>query len=658
MTVSPASTAWRQYWQLRRRRDTTAAWDLLQKQLPAQLEPAGAEREQQRQLMDAYVIEAIPRLGFKAVRELLTEQQRRHGLPDSGISLEQLMEQCRLGVELPVALAAQLQLLVQAGDAAPPALLVELAETLALLEHRPAALELIDELLRLPRLPGELRARGHGLAALLHYRRGDRSQCLEQLFAAVAHGSRDPITLQFLCRLQCETGALDAAAASLAAIQEQAITELELRERRLAYGLQLAQGLAEPQLLAQIVAALGGGHLDDGAELLAAAPALLQTAAEALALRDALLRQRLRQGLANTTPAAELPPARAGSGLQRLGLLAPAFGPHSPGGLALALSPWLSAEGVEVVVLRTLVEPTPVATERWQGPVVELAGLARTAGRAAVRAQELDAVIDLAGWQDGQRQDLLQTRLAPLQLGWFNSSFSTGLPQLDYLLVDRFQEPEQREAFSEGFLVLPGSFLALAEPLPAPPLQPAVGGCLAVLAPARHLQRASVQLWATILREHPRTDLVFCHPDYGQEVVWQRLLKEFKAEGIGAGRLRRQPQPETDIATAAVLDPWPWGHWLSALAALQLGVPVLGRRGPLLHQRRTAGVLELLGLGAFAADDGPSYRAIATSLLADSGLQEQLHGVIPQQLASSLLAKPAQFAAELKASLNGLLNTP
>lgn len=648
MPISPSTTPWRQVWQQRRRGDHEQAWQLLAAQLPAPLAPPGPLREQQRQLLDAFLVEGVGRLSLAEVLAVLRRQHQAHGLPDGPDALEALLAQALVSGDLPTALSVLLQQSVLAGAAAPPALQLQLAETLALLQHRPAALAVLAELLLQP-LAADQRSQAHGLAAILHYRNGDRPRCLAQLFEAVAHGSRDPIQLQFLCRLQCETGALDAAAASLAALHEQGLPALALREQRLGQGLALARGLAEPALLETITAALAGGLLEEGAEIVAAAPALLHDPAEVLALRDALLRNRLRQQLPLSPAAA---PAAAGSGgLRRLGLLAATFQPDSPGGRALALAPWLAAAGVELVGLRTLAEGAGAAAESLPAPVISLAGLDAGAALALARDQAVEGLIDLVGWHDGQRHDLLQQRLAPLQLGWFATDFSTGLDTVDYLLVDRFQAPPLREALSEGLLVLPGAFLALTAPWPPLPLEPHAEGALVVAAPARHLQPAGVRLWAEILRQQPDRVLAFCHADLAQEVVWQRLLAAFAVEGIAADRLLRAPEPGQPLPAALLLDPWPWGHWPTALAALQQGVPVQSRRGPALHQRRSAGLLELLGLAAFVADDGDTAVAIAAALLADRPLQEQLHRQIPQQLQASLLHQPAAFAAELVETL-------
>lgn len=655
LTAPTEPSPLRQIWRLRRQGQHEHAWAMLAAQLPTPLAAAGAGLAEQRQLIDAFIEAGLARIGLNPVLQVLREQQQRHGLPDGTEALEQLLARAQLRNELPTALSARLQLLVLAGDNAPAELQLQLAETLALLQHREAALETISELLQRPGLAREQRGQAHALAALLRYRQGDRQRCLQHLFEAVAYGSRDPITLQFLCRMQCESGAFDAAGATLEAIhdQGQGIPALAAREQRLRFGLALAQGLAEPDLLGRLTAALGAGLVEDGRELLAAAPAVLESEAELLALRDALLRNRLRQPAAPAVPF----PTRSTTGKSlRVGLLAPSFHPDSPGGLALALAPQLAAEGLSLVPLPTLAdaaaaEPTGPDSN---SPPLSLAGLESAAALALAREQTLDVLIDLAGWDDGQRHDLLQQRLAPLQLGWFNTNFSSGLPQLDYLLVDRFQAPTQPVAYTEGLLTLPGSFMALTRPLPPLLLQPNPAGHLVVVAPARHLQNAGVRLWAALLRDAPDRTLAFCHTDLAQEVVWQRLVAAFAAEGIAPERLQRYPAPVVPVPTAVVLDSWPWGHWQSTLSALEQGIAVISRRGPGLHQRRSAGVLELLGLGAFVADSDPEALAIVEALLADGPLQRELQQRIPEQLQSSLLRDASQFAAELADSLRQL----
>lgn len=653
MTPAPLLTPWRHIWQLRRQGCDAQAWQLLDQQLPAPLAGSDGARREQRLLIDAFVREGLERLGLAGVTKRLQEQQRLHGLAEDADALEQLLCQGRFSQDMATIVGALIQLRVLRGPGFASELALDLAEGLALLGHQADALALCRQ--SLGGLKGEACARGHGLAALLTYRQGDRAGCFRHLYDAVALGSEDPITLQFLCRLQCERGDLDAAAITLARISEQDIPEFAARRERLALGLALSSGNPAPDLLERLCAGLGGGSFEDAAELLARAPRLLTQEAEVLQLRDALLRQRQRQALAPGQSDLVKPAGwvAAGSETRRIGILAPTFAAGSAGGLVQALGPWLADEGLTLHWFSSL---RNTASDATPGPDAlpngwSLAGMDTKAAAALVQSQELDVLIDLCGWSDGHRHDLLQQRVAPLQLGWFAHDFSTGLPQVDHLLVDRFQVPPLREALVEGLLVLPGSFLALGAPPPPLPLQPSPEGLLAVVAPACHLSPVVLDAWAELLNEHPQRQLVLLDRSFQQTIVWDGLTSGMEERGVAAERLVRRGSAGEPVPTALVLDPLPWGHWWGALSALALGVPVVTCTGTALYQRRTAGVLDLLGLSSFVAKDGEGYVAIADALLSDSSLQQELIVALPQQLNASLLLQPAEFGAALRETL-------
>ena len=80
---------------------------------------------------------------------------------------------------------------------------------------------------------------------------------------------------------------------------------------------------------------------------------------------------------------------------------------------------------------------------------------------AHVRDLNLDVAIDLAGWTGGFSPALFASRIAPIQINYLGFFASTGLPEMDYWLGDKYLFPDTfSEWHSERTWKLPRCFLA------------------------------------------------------------------------------------------------------------------------------------------------------------------------------------------------------
>ena len=73
-----------------------------------------------------------------------------------------------------------------------------------------------------------------------------------------------------------------------------------------------------------------------------------------------------------------------------------------------------------------------------------------------VRKDEIDIIIDLNGFSGNHRLNLFKNRLAPIQILWCGYTNTTGLDEMDYLIVDRNQiNPKEESFYSEKIIYLP-----------------------------------------------------------------------------------------------------------------------------------------------------------------------------------------------------------
>ena len=90
---------------------------------------------------------------------------------------------------------------------------------------------------------------------------------------------------------------------------------------------------------------------------------------------------------------------------------------------------------------------------------VELAGLSTPEAVLRIAALELDVLIDLKGYTEGNHAEWLQYRLAPVQINWLGYPGTLGAPWVDILIADEIVAPAEHQwMFRERLWHLPGCY--------------------------------------------------------------------------------------------------------------------------------------------------------------------------------------------------------
>jgi predicted O-linked N-acetylglucosamine transferase (SPINDLY family) len=257
---------------------------------------------------------------------------------------------------------------------------------------------------------------------------------------------------------------------------------------------------------------------------------------------------------------------------------------------------------------------------------------------AAIRADEIDILIDLNGLTRGARPQILRWRPAPVQATYLGFVGPVPAPELDYLLCD------------EG-VVPPGCTDAYQPtPLPIGPIYqpndtrrgvaPATDRAAAGLPPDRFvfccfaghfkITKETFAAWIEILRAVPDS-VLWLPADNAWSVA--NLSAAAVAGGVLADRLIFAPrvEPERYMARLALadlfLDTFPYNAGTVASDALRMGLPLLTLSGRAFASRMAGQLLTVLGAPEGIATTLPDYvrRAIrfATDPLAHADLRSR-----------------------------------
>lgn len=276
-----------------------------------------------------------------------------------------------------------------------------------------------------------------------------------------------------------------------------------------------------------------------------------------------------------------------------------------------------------------------------------------------IHADGVDILVDLGGYTQGGRPDVVALRPAPLQAAYLGYPGTTGADWIDYLIADRVTAPPEHQAgYAERLALLPPSYL-LYDPgrAPAPEAPdraacglPATGPVLCCFNHAYKITPEVFSAWMGLLAAVPDAVLWL----RGAPAAEAQLKAEAKKAGIDPARLvfaARVDDPADYLARVGLadlfLDTHPYNAHATAADALRAGVPVVTRSGETFASRVGGGLLAAVGLDDLTTRSPADYEALALRLLREPealrAVRDRLAGA-----ADARLFDPGRFVPDLE----------
>lgn len=270
-------------------------------------------------------------------------------------------------------------------------------------------------------------------------------------------------------------------------------------------------------------------------------------------------------------------------------------------------------------------------------------------------SHQLDVLVDLAGYTDGNRADVYAHRVAPVQIGHIGFPFHTGLANQDWLVCDGVMLP-QAPGMVEKALLLPGCYLhwPLTEPeLPALDRSPGPHKRTYICLNKPNKVNPRVRrLFAKLLKSDLEAGLIV-----KTQHIAELICKEHNIE---PGRVSAPPATpayadflqlynRADVA----LDTFPWTGTTTTCEALSMGTPVVTLCPPEdapYHQRSSASLLYHTGLSAeCVAESEGDYVQRCRAL--PEATQASKKALRDKFLASNVCDKPEKYAKKWSEAL-------
>lgn len=297
---------------------------------------------------------------------------------------------------------------------------------------------------------------------------------------------------------------------------------------------------------------------------------------------------------------------------------------------------------------------------------VPLRDLTDDAAADAIRAAEIDILIDLNGLTRGARPGILRQRPAPVQATYLGYIGPVPVPELDWLICDAVTVPHDCEGdYQPRPLRIDGCYQANDS---RPPVLPAVSrgaeglpdGAFVFCCHSHHykLTEDVWQAWCRIVLQVPGSVLWLIDDTPESRMA---LTDRWVGAGLAAERLVFAPRTDPDRYRARLaladlfLDTSPYNAGTIASDALRMGLPVLTTLGRSFAARMGASLLTAVGLPDCIAADLSDYEARAIRLARTPALMADLRAHLAGGAWNRTLGDGAGFARRFEAALQRIL---
>jgi predicted O-linked N-acetylglucosamine transferase (SPINDLY family) len=280
---------------------------------------------------------------------------------------------------------------------------------------------------------------------------------------------------------------------------------------------------------------------------------------------------------------------------------------------------------------------------------------------ARAREADLDIAIDLMGLTKGCRPRIFLARVAPVQMSYLGYPGTTGIAEMDYILVDQtIAEPVDASHYTEKFIRLAHSF-QVNDPSRRPSERvfsraelglPPTGFVFCCFNNNYKINPAIFDCWMRMLQSVPGSVLWLRE---ATEQAAQNLRDEARARGVEATRLVFAGRIESmadhlarQRAADLFVDALPYNAHTTASDALLAGVPVLTCKGQSYASRVGASLLRALDLSELITNNLDEYVQLAVALAQDPARLSAVRSALQQKLLVTPLFDIKRFTRNIE----------
>jgi len=279
-----------------------------------------------------------------------------------------------------------------------------------------------------------------------------------------------------------------------------------------------------------------------------------------------------------------------------------------------------------------------------------------------MRELEIDIAVDLMGYTGAHCATIFNYRPAPVQISFLGLPATTGAPEIDYLIADRFLVPEDTQVhYSESVVYMPDCFqvsdnrkiIAAKVPTRMEMGLPKSGFVFCSFHSSYKVNPPLFDIWCRLVHAVANSVLWILAADPLNE---GHLIREARARGLEPQRLifaRSLPYPEhlARLPLADIcLDTLPFNGGATTSDALWMGLPVLTCVGKSFAARMSGSLLHALDLPELVTANLIEYEERALQFAQDPVKLAQLRSTLARNAKKGPLFDTDRYRRHLEAA--------
>ena len=251
-----------------------------------------------------------------------------------------------------------------------------------------------------------------------------------------------------------------------------------------------------------------------------------------------------------------------------------------------------------------------------------------------LRSLNLDILIDLSGFTQGNRFEVFARRCAKIQMVWLGYNNSLGIKNSDYLISDKnLVYEDELNSYKEQIIFLPEIWNALSRPENLPEIDNFKDkNSNLTFCSFNNFQKLSdrtINVWSRILKE-TNAKILLKDSLTGGDDLKENVLNKFLKQGVKENQiifLKREKNNEDHInlynKANVALDTFPYPGVTTSCEAILMGLPVLTMKGFNFNSRCGESINKNINMDQLIANDEDDYVEKAKSLIFDKKLNEK-----------------------------------
>ena len=282
-----------------------------------------------------------------------------------------------------------------------------------------------------------------------------------------------------------------------------------------------------------------------------------------------------------------------------------------------------------------------------------------------IRKDKIDILIDLMGFISNHRLSLYKNRLAPTQMTWCGFQNTTGIKEMDYIIVDKnliFEDEEK--LYSEKILYMEDIWNCHCG-FDIPRLQtstPIAKNKFITFGSFNNYNKINdrvIKVWSKILKKVKNSKLILKSSNASsRSVMAEKFRKNDVINSIEFLSYKENFEDhlnqykKIDIA----LDTFPYNGVTTSFEAIWMGVPILTMKGFNYNSRSGESINKNLNLQELIAENENDYIDIAVSLEKNVVNLKKLRNLVFDNALSSPLFDQKKFSNQFFKSLEKIYN--